>query len=112
MLPTILEKGAMFDGSSIDGFVRIEESDMYLRPDLSTFALLPWDNGNSNTIRLICDVYKPDEVPFDGDPRYILKRSSKERERWDSKLSQGQNRSFSLLEGIVFVENPLAKCLI
>lgn len=112
MLPTILEKGAMFDGSSIDGFVRIEESDMYLRPDLSTFALLPWDNGNSNTIRLICDVYKPDEVPFDGDPRYILKRSSKERERWDSKLSQGQNRSFSLLEGIVLVENPLAKCLI
>ncbi|MFA7427358.1 glutamine synthetase family protein, partial [Mesotoga sp.] len=74
MLPAILEKGAMFDGSSIDGFVRIEESDMYLRPDLSTFAFLPWDNGQGKTIRLICDVYKPDGTPFEGDPRYVLKR--------------------------------------
>ncbi|HPA00291.1 type I glutamate--ammonia ligase [Mesotoga prima] len=74
MLPTILEKGAMFDGSSIDGFVRIEESDMYLRPDLSTFAFLPWDNCQGKTIRLICDVYKPDGTPFEGDPRYVLKR--------------------------------------
>lgn len=74
MLPQILERGAMFDGSSIDGFVRIEESDMYLKPDLSTLASLPWDGNQGKTIRLICDVCKPDCSPFEGDPRYVLKR--------------------------------------
>jgi glutamine synthetase len=74
MLPQILEKGAMFDGSSIDGFVRIEESDMYLKPDVNTYATLPWDGNQGKTIRLICDVFKPDGSPFEGDPRYVLKK--------------------------------------
>lgn len=66
-------RGIMFDGSSVEGFVRIEESDMYLKPDLSTFAILPWSTEGSKSGRIICDVYKPDGTPFEGDPRYRLK---------------------------------------
>lgn len=75
-LEKILMNEIMFDGSSIDGFTRIEESDMYLYPDLSTFIILPWKTSNGATIaRIICDVYKPDGKPFEGCPRYILKRT-------------------------------------
>ncbi len=63
-LPKILEKGAAFDGSSIDGFVRIEESDMILIPDLSTFAVFPWKSQNTRVARLICDVHSTDGKPF------------------------------------------------
>lgn len=76
-LEKALDNEIMFDGSSIDGFVRIEESDMYLRPDLSTFEVFPWVN-HSKEARLICDVYKADETPFDGCPRNILKKVIKE----------------------------------
>lgn len=64
----------MFDGSSIEGFVRIKEADMYLYPDLDTFLVLPFENG---VARFICDVYTPDGKPFVGDPRYILKKEIK-----------------------------------
>jgi glutamine synthetase len=65
----------MFDGSSIEGFVRIEESDMYLRPDLDTFAVFPWGNpGGEKVARMICDIYRPDGEPFEGCPRSTLKR--------------------------------------
>ena len=63
-----------FDGSSIEGFVRIHESDQYLWPDPDTFKLLPWDRGLGAVARLICDVHNPDGTPFVGDPRYVLKR--------------------------------------
>ncbi|MCD6551716.1 type I glutamate--ammonia ligase, partial [Thermotoga sp.] len=68
------EKGIMFDGSSIEGFVRIEESDMYLKPVLDTFAVLPWTVDGAKSARVICDVYTPDGKPFEGDPRYRLRR--------------------------------------
>ncbi|PLV59744.1 type I glutamate--ammonia ligase [Thermotoga sp. KOL6] len=68
------EEGIMFDGSSIEGFVRIEESDMYLKPNLDTFAVLPWTVDGAKSARVICDVYTPDGKPFEGDPRYRLKR--------------------------------------
>lgn len=72
----ILNNEVMFDGSSIDGFARIEESDMYLHPDLSTFTILPWQTHNGyTTARMICDVYMPDGKPFEGCPRYVLKRA-------------------------------------
>src|SRR5678816_2705328 len=64
----------MFDGSSIEGFVRIEESDMLLAPDLSTFRIFPWGDSDSRVARLICDINRPDGQPFDGDPRGALKR--------------------------------------
>ena len=64
----------MFDGSSVDGFVRIDESDMYLYPDLDTFSIFTWRSSSGRVARLICDVYRPDGVPFQGDPRGVLKR--------------------------------------
>ncbi|HEX6940870.1 MAG TPA: type I glutamate--ammonia ligase [Longimicrobiales bacterium] len=64
----------LFDGSSIEGFVRIEESDMILKPDLDTFAIFPWGDPYNRVARLICDVHTADGKPFEGDPRYVLKR--------------------------------------
>lgn len=65
----------MIDGSSIEGFTRIHESDQYLHPDLDTFTILPWRPQHAKVARLICDVYNPDGTPFVGDPRGILKRA-------------------------------------
>ncbi|MEP6509695.1 MAG: type I glutamate--ammonia ligase, partial [Gemmatimonadales bacterium] len=64
----------MFDGSSIEGFVRIEESDMLLAPDLSTFQIFPWGDDENRVARLICDINTPDGQPFAGDPRRVLRR--------------------------------------
>ncbi|MEN8375372.1 MAG: type I glutamate--ammonia ligase [Gemmatimonadota bacterium] len=69
-----LDGDIMMDGSSIEGFVRIEESDMLLKPDFETFAVLPWGDPDNRVARLICDVYTADEEPFPGDPRNVLKR--------------------------------------
>ena len=76
-LQKALDNKCMFDGSSIDGFVRIEESDMCLHPDLDSFVILPWDCDEGKTARLICDVYNSDGTPFEGDPRYVLRRAIK-----------------------------------
>jgi glutamine synthetase len=78
-LEKALDNKMMFDGSSIEGYVRIEESDMYLYPDLSTWVVFPWF-AEDRVARLICDVYMPDGKPFPGDPRGILKRVLKEAE--------------------------------
>lgn len=75
-----LDGEIMLDGSSIQGSVRVEESDQYLRPDLDTFAILPWRPQYGKVARLICDVYDPDGTPFAGDPRNILKRVLKRAE--------------------------------
>ena len=77
-LEKALDNKCMFDGSSIEGFVRIEESDMILYPDLDTLAIFPWRPQQGKVARLICDVYRPNGQPFEGDPRYILKRAVKE----------------------------------
>lgn len=87
----------MFDGSSIEGFVRIEESDMYLHPDLDTFLILPWSRQiGGKTARLICDVYKPDGTQFEGDPRYILKRALKSAADMGFTLNVGLECEFFL----------------
>ncbi len=70
-----MDHGMWFDGSSVEGFARIAESDMYLVPDLETYAVIPWERGNNPTARLICDVYTPQARPFEGDPRYVLKHA-------------------------------------
>ena len=75
-----LDNKMMFDGSSIEGFVRIEESDMYLRPDLDTFMIFPWTAEKGKVARLICDIARPDGTPFEGDPRSNLKRILKQME--------------------------------
>ena len=69
-----LNNQLMIDGSSIEGFVRINESDQYLRPDLDSFVVFPWRAQHGKTARLICDVYNPDGTPFVGDPRGVLQR--------------------------------------
>ncbi len=73
----ILSNKAMFDGSSIEGFVRINESDMYLYPDLDTWTVFPWGDENGRVAGLICDIYTPEGEPFAGDPRGNLKRALK-----------------------------------
>jgi glutamine synthetase len=69
-----VEHGLWFDGSSIEGFARIHESDMFLDPDLETFGIIPWERGENATAKVICDVYTPDGEPFAGDPRGVLRR--------------------------------------
>ena len=77
-LTKALDNKLMFDGSSIEGFVRIEESDMYLHPDPNSWVIFPWDANGGKVAGLICDVYTPDGQPFAGDPRSILKKVLKE----------------------------------
>lgn len=80
-LKKALDNKMMFDGSTIEGFVRIEESDMYLYPDLSTWVIYPWGSlGEGKVAGLTCDIYNADQTPFEGDPRGILKRVLKEAE--------------------------------
>jgi len=67
--------GAWFDGSSVEGFARIQESDLFLKPDMSTYAVVPWLAEDGRTARLICDIYSSDGRPFEGDPRYILRQA-------------------------------------
>lgn len=94
-----IDAGVWFDGSSIEGFTRIAESDMYLVPDLSTFAVLPWSNGNAETItaRLICDIHMPDGSPFVGDPRAILKRQMARAKEMGYEFNTGPELEFFLL---------------
>jgi glutamine synthetase len=77
-LDMALDRGIWFDGSSVEGFARIAESDMYLVPDVDTYAVIPWGRDTGATARLICDVYTPGGQPFEGDPRYVLKRAMRE----------------------------------
>ena len=91
-----LDGEIMFDGSSIDGFARIEESDMLLRPDYRTFQILPWDFGQGKVARIICDVYLPDGTPFEGDPRYVLKRAVQKAEEMGFTFYAGPELEFFL----------------
>lgn len=97
-LSKALDGDIMFDGSSIEGFVRIEESDMYLKPDLNTFALLPWKSEFGKIARLICDVYSPDGKPFEGCPRNILKRAIKEASNMGFMMYVGSEAEFYLFD--------------
>ncbi len=97
-LPEALENGIWFDGSSIEGFARIAESDMHLRPDPSTFTILPWLRDDEATARLICDVYTPDGQPFQGDPRAVLRRAIAEAEGMGFSYNTGPELEFFLLK--------------
>ena len=91
-----LKNECMFDGSAIEGFVRIEESDMYLHPDLDTFQIFPWRPQQGKVARLICDVYRPNGEPFEGDPRYILKKVIKQAEDMGYQFEVGPECEFFL----------------
>ncbi len=95
-LDKALEGELMFDGSSIEGFVRIEESDMYLRPDPSTFVVFPWKPRDGAVARLICDIYNSDGTPFIGDPRYVLKKATAEARELGFTMNVGPEAEFFL----------------
>ena len=97
-LEKALNNHCMFDGSSINGFVRVEESDMYLRPDLDTFVIFPWRPQQGKVARLICDVYMPDGTPFEGDPRYILKKAINKAKDMGYTMNVGPECEFFLFE--------------
>ena len=86
----------MFDGSSIEGFVRIEESDMYLRPDPSTFNIFPWGPREGAVARLICNIYNSDGTPFCGDPRNVLLKAVEEAEQLGYTMNVGPEAEFFL----------------
>lgn len=95
-LERALDNQCMFDGSSIEGFVKIEESDMYLHPDLDTFELFPWRPQQGKVARLICDVHRPNGMPFEGDPRYILKAVLAQAEKLGYTFDVGPECEFFL----------------
>lgn len=95
-LEDALENKSMFDGAAIDGFVRVEESDMFLHPDLDTFEIIPWRPQQGKVARIISDVYYPNGTPFEGDPRYILKKVTKEAKELGYTFDVGPECEFFL----------------
>lgn len=95
-LEKVLNNQCMFDGSSIEGMVGIEESDMYLHPDLDTFAIFPWRPQQGKVARFICDLYRFDGTPFEGDPRYVLKKVIKEAKEMGYSFQVGPECEFFL----------------
>jgi glutamine synthetase len=96
-LADAIEKGVWFDGSSIEGFARICESDMYLKPDLNTYAVIPWlRSEHGNTARFICDIFTPDDKPFEGDPRYVLKKAIAQANELGYVFNTGPEMEFFL----------------
>lgn len=95
-LEKALDNQCMFDGSSIEGFVRIEESDMYLHPDIDTFSIFPWYSQNGRIARFICDIYLPDGSPFEGDPRYVLRKEMQKASKLGFTFNVGPECEFFL----------------
>ena len=104
-LEEAVEHGKWFDGSSIEGFARIAESDMFLVPDLSTFSAIPWEQGiapdgtklETGSARVICDVFTPDGDPFPGDPRHVLRRQMDRAKALGFTFNTGPELEFFLL---------------
>lgn len=97
-LPEALDGNIMFDGSSIEGFTRINESDMYLKPDFDTFVVFPWKTNGASTARMMCDIYTPNGEPFIGCPRTTLKKVIKEAEEMGFEMFAGPEPEFFLFE--------------
>ncbi|NJN79021.1 MAG: glutamine synthetase [Anaerolineales bacterium] len=98
-LEGVLEDGAWFDGSSVEGFARIQESDMRLKIDPDTYAVLPWSSAESKRARVFCDIFTPDGDPFPGDPRGALKRILKKIDEKGWKFNIGPEPEFFLFKG-------------
>ena len=93
-----VDHGLWFDGSSIEGFARIHESDMFLDPDLDTFGIIPWERDpDGSTAKVICDVYTPDGEPFAGDPRGVLRRQLKRAQDMGFRYMTGPELEFFML---------------
>lgn len=92
-----MENGIWFDGSSVEGFARIQESDMCLHPDVETYAVLPWAQPERKRARVFCDIYRPDGQPFPGDPRGVLKRILSKIEERGWRFNVGPEPEFFLV---------------
>jgi len=88
--------GVWFDGSSVEGFARIQESDLFLKPDMATYAVVPWLTEEGKTARLICDIYRADGKPFEGDPRFVLKQAASEAAKEGFEYNVGPEPEFYL----------------
>ncbi len=97
-LEKALNNECMFDGSSIEGYVRIEESDMYLYPDLDTFVIFPWRPQQGKVARIICDIYSLEKKPFEGDSRYILKKAIADAAAMGYRFDVGAECEFFLFD--------------
>lgn len=97
-LENALDNRCTFDGSAIDGFVGIEESDMYLHPDLSTVEIFPWRPQQGKVARMICDIHRPDGSPFYGDPRLVLKKAIREAAELGYTFEVGPECEFFLFD--------------
>ena len=95
-LEKALDNRCMFDVSSLEGVADEEESDMYLYPDLSTFEIFPWRPQQGKVARLICDVYKKDGTPYEGDPRYVLRKAVAEAKEMGYTMNVGPECEFFL----------------
>ena len=95
-LERVLNNEIMFDGASIEGFARVEQSDMFLRPDLDTFAIFPWRPQQGKVARFLCDIYRPDGTPFSGDPRHVLKKTVQEAADMGYQMDVGPECEFFL----------------
>ena len=95
-LERVLNNEIMFDGASIEGFARVEQSDMFLRPDLDTFAIFPWRPQQGKVARFLCDIYRPDGTPFAGDPRHVLKKTVQEAAEMGYQMDVGPECEFFL----------------
>jgi len=95
-LEDALTDGVWFDGSSIEGFARIQESDLFLKPDAVTYAVVPWLTEDGKTARLICDIYRSDGKPFGGDPRFILRQAAAEAAKEGYEYNVGPEPEFYL----------------
>src|SRR5512136_2608278 len=96
-VPAALEQGVWFDGSSVEGFARIQESDMQLHLDTSTYQILPWSAPERRRARVLCDIYNTDGTPFEGDPRYILKKQLARAKDMGYSFNVGPELEFFLL---------------
>jgi len=94
----IIKDGLLFDGSSVEGFVNINESDLILKPDLDTFSTLPWRPEEHGVCRFICDICWPEGKPFEGDPRYILKKALERAEKDGYEYNVGPEPEFFILD--------------
>lgn len=103
-----IKYGTWFDGSSIEGFARIHESDLFLKPDISTYAIIPWlSNDKFKTARFICDIYNPDGTPFLADPRYILRLQIKKANEMGFDFNVGPEVEFFLFYKDTFPPKPI-----
>ena len=95
-LEVALDSGIWFDGSSVEGFARIQESDMHLKVDIETYAVLPWTPQEMKRARFFCDIYTPDDKPFGGDPRGVLKNKMVELKKRGMVYNVGPEPEFFL----------------